>query len=214
MLRNSKYIILSVILVLFLSLECLGYYLAGRSSINTEPSSGNVSGQKAGKAVSNGNSTTLKKKISALSPKGVYIVIDTARNRLYLKKGDVTLREAVISSGSGNMLTDPSGNRTWVFDTPRGEHSVRSKIENPDWIKPDWAFVEEGEKIPSNYGDRIESGMLGDYALSIGNGYLIHGTLYKRLLGRNVTHGCIRVGDEDLEYVFRNTPIGSKVIIF
>jgi len=212
MLRKSKYIIISVILVLFLSLECLGYYLAGRSSNNTQVP--NVSGQKAGKARSISNTTTLKKKISTLSPKGVYIVIDTARNKLYLKKGDITLREAIISSGSGNMLTDPSGKRTWVFDTPRGEHSVKSKIENPDWIKPDWAFVEEGEKIPSNYGDRIESGMLGDYALAIGNGYLIHGTLYKRLLGRNVTHGCIRVGDEDLEYVFRNTPIGSKVIIF
>ena len=39
--------------------------------------------------------------------------------------------------------------------------------------------------------------MMGDYALGIGSGYFIHGTLYKRLLGRNVSHGCVRLGDED-----------------
>ncbi len=212
MVKRKKYIILTVIIV-FLSLESLGYYLAGSSS-NADTSRANVSKRGAATASLKRNSAALRKKISYLSPKGTYIVIDTARNRLYLKRGGSTLREAVISSGSGNMLTDPSGKRTWVFDTPRGEHSVKSKIENPDWVKPDWAFVEEGEKIPSKFGDRVESGMLGEYALSIGNGYLIHGTLYTRLLGRNVTHGCVRVGDKDLEYVFKNTPIGSKVIIF
>lgn len=214
MLRRAKYIIPAVILVLFLSLECLGYYLSGRSSV-TADDAGKINNAK-GTSVAplNGKPSALRKKISSLSPKGIYIVIDTARNRLYLKKGEDTLREAVISSGSGNVLTEPSGKRTWVFDTPRGEHSVKSKIENPDWVKPDWAFVEEGKGIPSNYGDRVESGMLGAYALAIGNGYLIHGTLYTRLLGRNVTHGCVRVGDEDLEYVFKNTPLGSKVIIF
>jgi len=214
MIRKTKYIILSVILVLFLSLECLGYYLAGRSSMNADTAGGNGVTQSGRTASLKGNASVLRKKISTFSPKGVYIIIDTARNRLYLKKGENTLREAVVSSGSGNVLTDPSGKRTWVFDTPRGEHSVKSKVENPDWIKPDWAFVEEGENIPSNYGDRVESGMLGDYALAIGNGYLIHGTLYTRLLGRNVTHGCVRVGDEDLEYVYKNSPVGTKVIIF
>jgi len=61
----------------------------------------------------------------------------------------------------------------------------------PSWVKPDWAFIEEGEDIPKNYYDRIEEGVLGDYALEIGNGYFIHGTLYTRLLGKSVTHGCI-----------------------
>jgi len=45
----------------------------------------------------------------------------------------------------------------------------------------------------------VEAGVLGDYALGFGQGYFIHGTLYTRLLGRNVTHGCIRVADKDLE---------------
>lgn len=192
----------------FIALECAGFYLARKAVPSGLPSITNK--------VNNPEkeSEILKRKLTALSPKGTYIVIDTARNKLFMKKGETKVLEAVISTGSGNVLAEPSGKRTWIFDTPRGERSVKSKIENPDWVKPDWAFVEEGESIPSNYGDRIERGMLGDYALSIGNGFLIHGTLYTRMLGRNVTHGCIRVGDKDLEFVYKNTPIGTKVIIF
>ena len=62
--------------------------------------------------------------------------------------------------------------------------------------------------------ERIEAGTLGDYALGFGDGYFIHGTLYTRLLGRNVTHGCVRVGDEDLKAVFRAVSIGTKIYIY
>lgn len=199
----------TLLCAIFLALEGTGFYLARKAV----PSGLNPSVSNKVKNPEKENAI-LARKLTALSPKGNYIVIDTARNRLFMKKGETRLLEAVISSGSGNVLAEPSGKRTWVFDTPRGERTVRSKIENPDWVKPDWAFVEEGESIPGNYRDRIERGMLGDYALSIGNGYLIHGTLYTRMLGRNVTHGCIRVGDKDLEFVYKNTPIGTKVIIF
>ncbi len=156
----------------------------------------------------------LRKKMAALAPKGQYVVIDTANNRVYLREGGRNLREMVASCGSGNVLVDPVGGRTWTFDTPRGQFQVRSKVNDPIWIKPDWAFIEEGEPIPSRSADRAERNMMGDYALGIGNGYFIHGTLYKRLLGRNVSHGCVRLGDEDLEFLFKTATLGTKVIIF
>ncbi len=56
--------------------------------------------------------------------------------------------------------------------------------------------------------------MLGEYAVGIGRGYFIHGTLYSRLLGRNVSHGCVRLGDEDLRALVRATEIGTRVIIY
>ncbi len=161
------------------------------------------------------NVQLLEKKMSGLLPRGLYIVIDTAENRLYLKDGEKIVRTAVVSCGSGVVLEEPGGKkRSWVFDTPRGEFSVKSKITNPYWVKPDWAFIEEGEAIPRGMEDRIEAGTLGDYALGFGQGYFIHGTLYTRLLGRNVTHGCVRVGDEDLKYVFKAVSIGAKIYIY
>src|SRR5512136_2246035 len=157
---------------------------------------------------------SVRRKMDSLLPKGLYIVVDTGENRLYVKKGVDVVRTAVVSCGSGDVLQDPGGKRKWIFDTPRGEFSVNSKITNPYWVKPDWAFIEEGEPIPKNPEDRVEAGSLGDYALGFGDGYFIHGTLYTRLLGRNVTHGCVRVGDADLKEIFKVVPLGAKIYIY
>jgi L,D-transpeptidase YbiS len=210
--RRKKRLVLalSALAVVFLCVEGVGYSLAKKG----DGKQGKGSDRKASAASLKGKNRVLMGQLESLSPRGVYIVVDTARNILYLKKGNKTLREMVISAGSGNVLEDPSGKRKWVFDTPRGEYSINSKIVKPDWIKPDWAFIEEGEAIPREFKDRVESGVLGDYALGFGNGYFIHGTLYTRLLGRNITHGCVRVGDEDLKALFKAASIGTKVIIF
>lgn len=160
------------------------------------------------------SNAALQNKLNALRPAGTYVVVDTAANRLYLYRKSTLVRTAVISSGSGNVLEEPDGERRWVFDTPRGEYAVNSKLRNPDWVKPDWAFIEENEDIPARQQDRVVSGVLGDYALGFGNGYFIHGTLYTRLLGRNITHGCVRAANEDLKVIFNNAPLGTKIYIF
>lgn len=156
----------------------------------------------------------LDKSILAQAPPGIHIVVDTLGNRLYLKKGTKVLREAVCSTGTGGVLTDPATGRRWVFDTPRGSHQVLDKKRDPVWNKPDWAFIEEGEPIPKDSAARLDDYSLGDYALYLGDGYLIHGTLYQRLLGRGVTHGCVRLGDADLEAVFKAAPVGTWVYIY
>jgi len=155
-------------------------------------------------------STALRRSV----PRGAYIVIDQTHNRLRLMRGDDTVLEAPCSAGSGMVLKEGSGGRVWVFDTPRGRFEVLSKAERPVWRRPDWAFVEEGEPIPKNPGDRLEYGSLGEYALYFGNGYMIHGTLYERLLGRPVSHGCIRLGKEPLREVYRQSPLGTPVYIY
>jgi L,D-transpeptidase YbiS len=124
------------------------------------------------------------------------------------------LKKDICSTGSYIKLKH-GDNKKWIFKTPKGEFKILNKTVDPVWKKPDWAFVEEGLKVPSaNHPSRFEYGVLGDYSLSIGDGYLIHGTLYQRFLGLPVTHGCIRLNDENLELVYKSLPIGSKVYIF
>jgi L,D-transpeptidase YbiS len=160
-------------------------------------------------------SRELTARLKATAPRGVYIVIDQTQNRLYLKRDDDTLLEARCSAGSGLELKESGGKkREWVFDSPRGRFEVLSMARNPVWSKPDWAFVEEGQPIPTSPADRLETGSLGEYALYFGNGYMIHGTLYERLLGRAVSHGCIRVGRDDLRKVWANARIGTRIYIY
>ncbi len=155
-----------------------------------------------------------EKEIERVHPKGVYIVVDTYRNRLRLVDNGKVLRSAVCSTGTGIVLKDPRNGKTWIFDTPLGERIVERKVKHPVWAKPDWAFVEEGIIPPKDPNERFDDESLGDYALYIGDGYIIHGTLFKSLLGRRVTHGCIRLGDEDLEFVYKHAPIGTRVYLY
>lgn len=157
----------------------------------------------------------LSSQLSRLKPQQPYILVDTARNHLYVKRRQEVVLDALASTGSGIILDKPGENNDqWVFDTPRGEFLVQSKLTDPAWVKPDWAFIEEGEEIPKNPADRVEQGVLGEYALGFGKGYFIHGTLYTRLLGKNVTHGCIRLNDGDLKRVYTFARVGTPIIIF
>jgi len=156
----------------------------------------------------------LSRKYNSYTSGQSYIVINTTDNRFFLYRNKKLIREGFCSSGSYTML-QTEGDRKWIFKTPKGKYWVQGKTTNPVWRKPDWAFVEEGLPIPSkDHHSRYEYGVLGDYALSIGDGYLIHGTIYKRFLGMPVTHGCVRLNDDDLEAIFNTLSIGSKVYIF
>lgn len=212
--RNRKLLFFAVF-GLFLLLEISGSLLAAYSPasepVDTKP--GKTAKKKSAAALQADNEQ-LQRKIKGLAPSGLYIVIDTAGNRVFLKRGEETLKEMLASCGSGNVLEDPVGGRSWTFDTPRGDFRILKKVTKPVWIKPDWAFLEEGEPIPERSSERNMPGMMGNYALGIGDGYYIHGTLYSRLLGRNVSHGCVRLGDADLEELYRSADLGTRVLIY
>lgn len=152
--------------------------------------------------------------LDRLRPRGTYLVVDTYRNRLHVFRDGELLRTAVCSTGTGIVLRDPRTGREWVFDTPLGERVIENKRRNPVWAKPDWAFIEEGMLPPKDPNERFDDVSLGNFGLYMGDGYIIHGTLFKSLLGRRVTHGCIRLGDEDLEFVYNSTPIGARVFLY
>lgn len=56
-------------------------------------------------------------------------------------------------------------------------------------------------------------GELGRFALDIGDGYLLHGTPDESSVGNAVTHGWLRLLDEDIARLFDNVPLGAAVII-
>ena len=156
----------------------------------------------------------LKNKLAKTAPVKPYIVINTTDNRFSLRmpNGD-TIRTGPCSTGKDNILI--KGNKKWVFKTPKGLFTILNKRTSPVWTKPDWAFIEEGLPIPSATAEeRYDTSTMGDYALGLGDGYYLHGTLYQRFLGLPVTHGCVRIGEKDLEVIYNTLSVGSKVFIY
>jgi hypothetical protein len=156
----------------------------------------------------------LSRKFNSYTSGQSYLVINTTDNLFFLFRNKKLIREGHCSTGSFKMLKTEEG-RSWIFKTPKGKFWIQGKTTRPSWRRPDWAYVEEGLPIPAQDDpSRYEYGVLGDYAMALGEGYLIHGTIYKRFLGMPVTHGCVRLNDEDLKAIFNTLSIGSKVYIF
>lgn len=100
------------------------------------------------------------------------------------------------------------------WNTPLGETKIIAKVKDPAWYPPQSIRDEheaDGDPLPR----RVPPGPdnpLGQYAMRLGiPGYLIHGTNKPQGLGMRVTHGCIRMYPEDIEYFFSIVPKGTKV---
>ncbi len=137
------------------------------------------------------------------------IVINVSEMRIYYfpkpKKGEKPL-----------ITTFPVSIGRMDWDTPLGETTITTKVANPAWYPPKSIRDEheaDGDPLPR----RVPPGPnnpLGNYAMRLGiPGYLIHGTNKPEGLGMRVTHGCIRMYPEDIEYFFKIVPKGTKVRI-
>ncbi len=67
---------------------------------------------------------------------------------------------------------------------------------------------------PAGTKHRSIQGELGHFRLALGDGYQLHGTPYANSIGAAVTHGCIRLRDEDIEWLFDNVPVGTRVYLY
>jgi len=67
---------------------------------------------------------------------------------------------------------------------------------------------------PYGTANRRVAGELGRYALDLGDGYMIHGTPNPSSIGRAITHGCIRLADSDIAWLYEIVPEGTPVYIY
>lgn len=141
-----------------------------------------------------------------------YVVVDVDANELRFMDGDVVLWRAPVGTGTGFRLA--GRDRDWQFNTPSGTMYVQFKEQNPTWIIPDWWFIENKRPIPPQDSPlRRQEGGLGAAAVYLGNELAIHGTDKPELLGRRVSHGCIRLSDANALRLFHNVQVGTPVVI-
>lgn len=127
------------------------------------------------------------------------IVINLAEQRLYYFGPDLHMLE-----------TYPIGVGVEAGMTPRGTTRIIGKDVHPTWVPPR-SIREERPELPAFIPPGPDN-PLGDYALRLGwPGYFIHGTNKPFGVGRNVSHGCIRMYPEDIDRLFHEVAVGTPV---
>ncbi len=131
------------------------------------------------------------------------IVINVAEMRLYYyPKGKKVVE--VLPIGIGQLGKDTPEN--WVT-------SIQRKQANPTWTptaKVHKEYAERGEYLPAVVPAGKDNPM-GLFAMYIGNLYAIHGTNASFGIGLRVSHGCVRLRNDDIEYLFKSVPVGTRV---
>ena len=82
---------------------------------------------------------------------------------------------------------------------------------------PDGELIYRGGAIvipPIGTRPRQFRGILGTHRLNLGDGYALHGTQATSLLGQNVSHGCVRLSNDDIARLYDMANVGDEVIIY
>ena len=137
------------------------------------------------------------------------VVLNLAEYRLYYYPQPEAGQPAVV-------MTYPISIGRMDWETPLGRTSIISKVRNPSWYPPDSIRAEhaaDGDPLPRIVPPGPDN-PLGKYAMRLGlPGYLIHGTNRPAGVGMRVTHGCIRMFPEDIDYLFGHVDVSTTVRI-
>ncbi|MFA5085129.1 MAG: L,D-transpeptidase family protein [Candidatus Omnitrophota bacterium] len=118
------------------------------------------------------------------------IMVDKSQNTLTLKSGEKIVKTYRVSTGLNNS-------------TPVGNFKIINKIVDPPWYTA-------GSVIPADSPKNI----LGSRWMGISaQSYGIHGTTEPQSIGRQVTLGCVRMKNAEVEELYNIVPEGTDVII-
>jgi L,D-transpeptidase ErfK/SrfK len=102
------------------------------------------------------------------------------------------------------------------WETPLGKTKIIAMAKNPTWYVPQSVRDEhaaEGDPLPRIVPPGRDN-PLGTRALRLGlPGYLIHGTNRPAGVGMRVSHGCVRMFPEDIEFLFERIRVNTAVRI-
>jgi lipoprotein-anchoring transpeptidase ErfK/SrfK len=154
-----------------------------------------------------------------ITPRGVRTIIDKKEEPVWIPPewhyAEVAqehgLKLAVMKPGktvlsNGDWLEVRNG-EVGVVERSSGEFALLPTDE--EVIFDSTLFVP-----PVGTVNRRIAGELGRHMLDTGNGFLLHGTPHKASIGTAATHGCIRLRDEDIKWLYEMVPVGTRVYIY
>ncbi len=118
------------------------------------------------------------------------VVVDKSQNQLLLTQDNQFFKLYPVATGKDNS-------------TPVGAFKIIEKVPNPIWYK-------QGAVVPSGSAENI----LGTRWMGLSKqGYGIHGSTDPSGIGKQVTAGCVRMHNADVEELFEIVPRGTDVTI-
>lgn len=121
------------------------------------------------------------------------VLVDKSQNILILKADDEIMKTYIVSTGKNNS-------------TPTGTFKIASKLMNPPWFKKG----SSGPIPPGSPENILGTRWMGFDRLT---DYGIHGTTDPQSLGKQVTQGCVRMANSDVEELYIIVPAGTEVTI-
>jgi lipoprotein-anchoring transpeptidase ErfK/SrfK len=123
-----------------------------------------------------------------------FIVVNKTTNELAYYNDGKLIKTFPVSTGV-------------AFDlTPEGKFTITVKAKNPYYRKKDIPGGAEENPLGTRWigFDAVETD---------GRIYGIHGNNNPDFIGKYVTQGCVRMYEEDVQFIFDQIPLGTKVVI-
>jgi len=155
------------------------------------------------------------------TPRGRLTVVSRDTSPVWIPPDWYYVEEAIrrglgiIRLNRNQPLQGPGGQTLSVVGT-----DVVRRVKNG---KPTAVPASEGKEIvfggnlvipPFGTNQRKYQGVLGTHRLNLGDGYALHGTNKPETIGRSVSHGCVRLRNEDVAWLYGNVPVGTPVYIY
>jgi hypothetical protein len=120
---------------------------------------------------------------------------------IHLSPGQsISAGDGVITTQNGEVVKRYANGQTVSLGAGKEGHEI----------------VAGGNIIIPPYGTsaRRYMGVLGTRRLELGDGYGIHGTDEPESIGHSVSHGCVRMRNEDIEKLYPMVAVGTPVYIY
>ncbi len=118
------------------------------------------------------------------------VFVDKSQNILIFKDGNEVVKVYSVSTGANNS-------------TPVGTFKITTKLENPVWFN-------KGIVVPPESPQNVLGTRWMGFDIP---GYGIHGTVEPNNIGKQVTAGCVRMINEQVEELYSILPVGTEVVI-
>jgi lipoprotein-anchoring transpeptidase ErfK/SrfK len=148
----------------------------------------------------NGSTGWVKASDVNLAANPYRIAVRLGDHTITVKKGDEVIYKGPVAVGATDPPLPDVGKPT---PTPTGEYYLRVLVQAPD---PDTVYGPYAYGL-SSHSDTLESFAGSDAEIGI------HGNNDASVLGKNVTHGCIRMDNEAITMLAKQLPLGTPVIV-